>query len=552
MSMLDRLADTLVTKQHALWFGAGVSVPAGIPTVKPLRTRILKGLRLSEADVTPVEQAQIPFEALFEVLLSISDCSALFEVFRGENPALGHLLSAQLSKRGLVRTILTTNFDTLVEDALSAQGLAFDVYASDEAIAGIDWLLSKVRVIKLHGSIENVDELAVTIRMVAARHRADARSMVIRQIFEHEAEGGIVILGYSCSDHFDVSPAARSCSRLDRQVLYVAHDESGIVAMAPLRESHPGNPFQGFAAQSVTCATEDLLKATWRALLTDEPPPSPVMSTSWKAIVDSWLHTFDEGGVGRRTYVAGLVLKAANLWERSNERLCTAISKGLPDDTVSRALLAIGNNRRDLGQFDEARQALIEAEPIAHQLDQVDIKARILNSLGIVAEDLGNHDRAIDLYEQALPLARRAADRELEGKCNGNLGIALKNRNADGDLKIAVEHHNLALDIALEIGDKRSEGRTLGNIGLVYRALGDLATACRYYAKARAVAESLGDLLHIGIWLHNEGEDTANEDPITASALLQRSKDIFLALGQIKFAQESGEILEQIATQLED
>jgi tetratricopeptide (TPR) repeat protein len=545
--IMKRLARDLLATRRAWWLGAGVSFASGVPTVHPLRARILHGLGLEGTDIALLEEKAIPFEGLFEALLSCSDCIALFEVFRGTEPALAHLLLARLAEHGLVRTVVTTNFDTLLEDALRRSGVRFDLYSTDEALASIDWSDNRIRVIKLHGSIDAPDNLAVTIRRVAARHYAERRGEVVRQLFDREPSGGVVILGYSCSDHFDVSPAARRYSRTDRCVWYVAHDAAAArsVTVAPLPETHPCNPFSGYAAQSATCVTDALLRAMWRILLGESPPVVPKPTADWHESVDSWIEGLSSAGTpGQKKYVSGLVLKSGNLWERSNVYLTAAIEEGLEREVHTRALLAVGNNLRDLGEYEEARRILFEAKSRAQDGSSLVLQARILNSLGIIAADVGDLDGAATLYECAL--AMQADDQELEGKCHGNLGIALKRRNAADDLDRALKHHQLAYQIARDIGDKRSEGRTLGNLGLVYALRGDLGASCTYYRAAGAVADSLGDLLHVAIWLHNEGEDTAITDSARAKELLERSRDIFRELGQKGFAAESSKVLANV------
>ncbi len=550
---MHQFAKALLETRRAWWLGAGASFAAGVPTVDPLRTRILKGLGLSDADVALLEDKAIPFEALFEVLLSGSDCTALFDVFNGNEPALAHLLLARLAERGLVRTIVTTNFDTLLEDALADRGIGFDVYSKDEEFTSIDWSDDRFRLVKLHGSLDAPDELAVTIRRVAARQHADRRGEVIRQLFNHEPSGGVVILGYSCSDHFDVSPAARRYSRTDRRVWYVDHKarRSETLVIAPLSEGHTDNPFSGYDARSAKCAADALLKTVWRELLGESPPVLGCPTRRWEECVDSWVDGLvSNDASGQPLYLAGLVLKTGNLWKRSNVYLYSAIAAGLNETTHSRALLVIGNNLRDLGEYEESHQVLSEAELRTRDSGDLALKARVINSLGIVAADEGDFDAAIALYERTLNI--RVQDEELIGKCHGNLGIALKKRNSEGDLDRALPHHQRAYSIAQNIGDKRSEGRTLGNIGLVYAALGDLRESCKYYRAAREVADSLGDFLHVAIWLHNEGEDTANTDPAKAKKLLERSREIFISLGQMGYAAQSSKLIAGILTREND
>lgn len=546
---LGSLATRLTTQRHAIWLGAGISLASGIPTVGPFRSLILRGLGLNGSEISQYVQAMVPFESLFEVLMSVVDCDHIFRVFQGQNPTLGHYVIAQLVKHKMVQTIVTTNFDSLLESALDKEGVKFDLYASDKVFPSIDWSADRVRLIKLHGTIDNTGELALTIRRVAARQHTDVRSKVVHELFENEDSGGVVILGYSCSDHFDVSPAARAASRPDRKVVYVSHEERDIAEVSNLKELQPNNPFVGFENIAVTCNTDAFLQSVLEQISGTIPkkPPSKNINPEWRLLIKFWLKELERTGTaGTRSHIAGLVLKSANLWAKSNEYLKAAIKTGLSADALPRVMLAMGNNHRDLGQYQQAELTLQDALSKARQESQVQSEARILNSLGIVAADKNEQDSAIGRYMLALELARTTEDRELEGKCHGNLGIAYKNRNAAGDLYLSLGHHTIARDVAVEIGDKRSEGRALGNIGLVYRALNEVPIACKYYDAARMIAESLGDLLHVGIWLHNAGEDLADIEPEAAIPLLSKSKEIFLRLEQIDYAEQSNSILEEL------
>lgn len=548
MTAIDSLAATIASQQHALWLGAGISLHSGVPTVGPLRTELLYGLGLSENDAKEYESSNVPFESLFEVLLSTTDCRTLIEVFRGGFPNLAHRVAALLAEKNLVRTIVTTNFDMLIEVALEARGVKFDLFASDSELPSINWESNVLRLIKLHGSIADYDGLGLTVRRVAARQHADIRGNVIRHLLENESLGGLVVLGYSCSDHFDVTPAAKSISRLDRKVLYVSHNESrSAQSSVSLRIAMPNNPFSGFDATCLSCNTSILLENIWRNLSADPIPSSSPIALPWQSIVKSWLDDLRQSQPrGLPSYICGLILKSANLWQKSNKHLKSAIVRGLPPKTTVRTMLAMGNNYFDLGQYTEASTILVEAEITAHTHADIAAEARILNSRGMVAAAENDFDSAIDLYQRALPLSVEAKDRESEGKCYGNLGIAYKNRNAEGDYQRAIDSQVIAKSIAAEIGDKRSEGRTLGNIGLVYRMMNDLPKAFQYYTDARMIAEALGDFLHVGIWLHNAGEDMMAIDPFQAKRLLMQSQEIFMKLEQGHFAKQSETLLQKL------
>lgn len=547
--LFGRFADRLANRRHAFLIGAGVSFPAGVPTVAPFRLKVLQGLGLSELDIVQYIKANVPFESFVEVLMGIADCTALLQLFRGQEPAIGHRVIARLAKWNLVNVIVTTNFDCLLEAALTMEGVSFDVLTSETAFGSVNWSSTRLLLIKIHGTIENLGDLAITIRKVAARQFADVRGKVMRELLTQNLEGGLIVLGYSCSDHFDISPAVRSAARRDHQVLYVAHDlscESPV--MKRLQDFQPINPFCGCDSTALVCNADRLFRAVAAKL-----PGDPIAekrhqnSRIWEEGVERWLNQLEVGVPGgTRWHMLGLLLKSANLWNRANDHLFMALKDGVAESQVPRILLATGNNCRDSGKTNEGKAILRVALHEAHRVNDTGTEARIINTLGIIAEDARDHKTAIDLYTQALSGARAAHDRELEGKCHGNLAIALKNRATGDDLYLALGHHLVALDIAREIGDKRSEGRTLGNIGLVYRDLRDVRMACRYYEAARDVADLLGDSLHVGIWLHNMGEDIADHEPDRARECLESSAALFNDLGQVEFARESESVLEKL------
>src|SRR5208337_4173982 len=67
-------------------------------------------------------------------------------------PTPAHRAIATLVKYGYVRMILTTNFDRLMETALSDIGIVPDVISTDDSLQGaVPFVHSQCVVVKLHG-----------------------------------------------------------------------------------------------------------------------------------------------------------------------------------------------------------------------------------------------------------------------------------------------------------------------------------------------------------------------------------------------------------------
>lgn len=109
-----------------------------------------------------------------------------------KQPTKAHEAIAELVKKGLVRVIITTNFDRLMERALEAQGVSPQVISRPEAVNGMAPLAhAPATVIKLHGDYKDLgsrntpDELEI--------YPAEWKRL-LGQVFD---EYGLVISGWS-------------------------------------------------------------------------------------------------------------------------------------------------------------------------------------------------------------------------------------------------------------------------------------------------------------------------------------------------------------------
>lgn len=84
----------------------------------------------------------------------------------------------------------------------------------------------------------------------------------------------------------------------------------------------------------------------------------------------------------------------------------------------------------------------------------------------------------------------------------GNLGIIYRRL---GQVERAIKYYEQALVITREIGDREGEGAWLGNLGIIYRNLGQVERAIEYYEQALSIKRETGDRRGEGIWLGNLG-----------------------------------------------
>ena len=107
-------------------------------------------------------------------------------------PTKAHHAIAELVSKGYIRVILTTNFDSLLEQALEAQGMQPAVVSDVSALAGMMPLQhEQVTIIKLHGHYLNT-RLRNTPQELAAYE--PALNQLLDRVFD---EHGLLICGWS-------------------------------------------------------------------------------------------------------------------------------------------------------------------------------------------------------------------------------------------------------------------------------------------------------------------------------------------------------------------
>lgn len=183
----DRIAAQARSGNLVIFLGAGVSVAAGVPAWRQLLAEIGTNLGIDDsqlraiAELDPRDQATV-----MQQLHPDGFQAAVQRSLTAERPSLLHGLLSSLP----VKEFVTTNFDTLLEQAAQTAGRRIAVIPGGPVTAADRWLL------KLHGTIGSElvltrgDYLGATMRHVALRGLVQAMVMTRHMLF----------IGYSMSD----------------------------------------------------------------------------------------------------------------------------------------------------------------------------------------------------------------------------------------------------------------------------------------------------------------------------------------------------------------
>jgi hypothetical protein len=187
-------------------------------------------------------------------------------------PNANHAFLAELVAAGKVKTIVTTNFDQLMERALRNKGQIeksdYDVLYREEEFLKIDWAQDHIRLIKLHGSIHDKQAMAITLGKVAQKKLSEGTANIIRHVYTQGNHEQVLILGYSCSDVFDLSPQIEALEGSLKGVFLVEHSGGRDVEDIRLREDK--NPFKAFKnGKRLYLNTDDTVRALWESTLSE-------------------------------------------------------------------------------------------------------------------------------------------------------------------------------------------------------------------------------------------------------------------------------------------
>ena len=169
MDPLAFLTDQFNSAKCAIFCGAGISYNSGVPLMPDIKKKVLSGLPMNLKDTDELLNCKMPFELFMECLVENTANTSIMDLFALGKPNNNHTWIAELAKKGLLRIVITTNFDELIETALNTAGVRYQLIYRENEFDSVDWESSGLKVVKIHGSIHDRLNIAVTIKKVSGR-----------------------------------------------------------------------------------------------------------------------------------------------------------------------------------------------------------------------------------------------------------------------------------------------------------------------------------------------------------------------------------------------
>lgn len=503
---ISTICENLTLKKTAIFCGAGISFNSGLPLVNDLLKYILELIEVNDIDAEKILQSNLPFEAFIQTLTDEAGVDDILEIFSKGEPNTNHNLIAELLNLGYVKTVLTTNFDILIEKSLIKIGLTKDVnyqvFSTEEEFKKIDWQSDIIKIIKIHGCISNKKEMAITLELVARKTVNQHKSNLISSFFSSTINPNVLILGYSCSDLFDISPIIESITDDKSQITFLEHNSSNTeIKSENISLKNFKNPFQDYIGKRIYFHTDEFTKLIWKSTLL-EPYELKRFKVYWKENIDKWLEevTIYSSGMknqisARLFYDIGEYNLSIKIWEQG-----LVISQKENNLVFFYAQLGnIGMALNAIGKFTDAKKCLEESVKACREIDNIQGEISQLQALGNIYRNLREFDNAIKSLNRAVSLAEK---KKTDSLCSslGNLAT-IYNQIEDYDNAIKILQKGLA--IAFVTGNKQSEGSMLASLGIAFFQKGNIKKAFNYTMESIKVTRQIGDRQGECMSLHN-------------------------------------------------
>lgn len=202
-------------KKYVIIAGAGISVdpPSNLPSWWEYNKKLIKQIKKEALKLCPdaseiltridVEK-ELPVQCISQLVVSQGAGQSYFpllELLDGANPNANHFALAELARQGKLKTVVTTNFDTLIETAFRKEAVPlYTVVHKQEFYESTGTATCKL--IKIHGSVHDHKTLIDTVSQKAIG-LSDEKLYLLEETF---ADSEIIVIGFSGSDlDFDIN-----------------------------------------------------------------------------------------------------------------------------------------------------------------------------------------------------------------------------------------------------------------------------------------------------------------------------------------------------------
>ena len=523
MDISTQILQKIRNKNTLFFCGAGISLepPAGLPDWKKLRDFTLESIAkknellslhlplLLETPMIaePGEKGITPEVVASEIM---ANCSEYFESFRAlkdGKPNINHVYIAKMAGAGFIRHIITTNFDTFIEEALHKENVPFFVCRTDEEFAKFDEQQQTV-VLKLHGCLSLPKTITSTVEQEAVGLSFE-KKQAIRTLLGHY---NFLFWGYSGADlKIDLDYLEQVSCKDRAKGFYWHFVEKGDFAEKVNVNVEKLVDIYGHRGHTVHGLFPDIFRELFPKEEMVNIDCSYEEQQEWqqqknqkcKKELDEWAnkHLSESQActiIGNLLYHNGKVQEAFDCYARGIDVCREQHDEG----GLAVSLSNCGGIYRIWGEYEEALSHYQQAEKIARARQDYEKLCIYLNNIGKVYRVQGNYAQAASYYKDSAKLSKQINNEQSEGVALNNLGMAHFYMEDYEKAKICYER---SMIISKKVGDKQATCAQLNNIGNIYGRLQNSQKSLEYYSQALEIALALGDKNSLIVCWNNLG-----------------------------------------------
>ena len=455
-------------------------------------------------------------------LLSVFDNKS-----QGLAPNKAHYWMAHQLQSGQSENIYTTNFDTFIEEAyngISSHGIETSYHPDLEHTSSIGNLDSDIqpKLIKLHGCISDMGSIAVTMKSITAERNEPSRKKALDRLFIDQQKHPLLILGYSFSDNFDITPLIEGYQHQSKTIYFVSHDEKRFPPeICPLSEVENinGSEEASFNPLKAVATADSLWIRGDTSLILGLQKPSEPPSKAWVLLLKNIL---DKTPLEQKLIAASWLYMDLEKLEEARDNLEKIVSKSSSTFYQAQAHLDLAKICTSQGACELSFEHLDRARSFCDDpkfITQVHIERSSAFS------DLGKYKNARKELEAALSISEAGNDKQAIAQVKGHIGgveLLL------GNSKEATTYFNKSYEYFKSHGYTQACVILRKQFAEIEEKRGNFDRAATQYEKARFFASKYGgkslflDLsLNLANWYRKTGEFEKAQD------LYRETKDEF-------------------------
>lgn len=494
MNQVNKIVSLCKAGNNGIFFGAGMSFNSGIPTVSTIIWNILASLK-QDKYFSEIIKLDYPFESFMEDVAEYIEISPLLNLFKEGNPNHFHAIVKELFEKKYVSSIMTTNFDLLIEKSCISE--ISNVYKNENDFKRIS--KSQKNYIKIHGCVSIKKTIRTTMSKIFKNELQVGRKKAINYFFKESNLNNIVVLGYSCSDVIDINPTISEIKDSKTKIIFVEHDSSSSAQIKSLKKHKTFSQFEGFW---IKMNTDLFLEELYKSLFLKN-----ITLIKESVSIDKYFR-FPAIKDGISELIVGNIFFRNCEYEKAKDIFEEILTHKLEDTIraeINTQILEVYYNlfivkKLKIDLYKLAFPLFMEANLIYMSMSKIDNNdvGQLYNHWGHILGALKKYDDALDAYYQALRHFKNSNNHyriaQIWNNCGHIFTEKYKTTALQSDFIEAKINFKKCINYIKRSGKIREYSIILYNLSeLFFYHNSQTKTALNYVTKSKDIADKIGD-----------------------------------------------------------